>query len=390
MTFLFATAIENGAPILAGDRRVDQMDRSGHYARWEEDFALARSLGVDAVRYGPAYYRAHLGPDDYDWGASDEPMRRLCDLGLEVVADLCRVGPPSWLAGFQDPAFPVLFAEYARAFVRRYRWVRFYAPIHEIFTCALRSGLDGRWNDRGADDGAFVRTLRNLCMAHELAVEAILAERPDAVIIQSEALEHFHASGRAALREADRWNALKLLALDLTLGHEPAPGMAALLHAHGVTSNDLTFFRERRGVGQRWLGAGYGPASEHRVAATGRRTAARQRVGFRRVATQYWQRYQVPLFHAGTCHVSRHAGDWLVAQWEDVVALRGAGVPVHGFTWSPLTDVADWDRPESLRAVGLFDAERKERPAAARYRELIARWRAVVRGGRQLRRGARA
>jgi beta-glucosidase/6-phospho-beta-glucosidase/beta-galactosidase len=390
MTFLFATAIDSGAPILPGGRRVDQMDRSGHYARWAEDLALARSLGVDAVRYGPAYYRTHLGPDHYDWGACDEPLRGLCDLGLEVIADLCRFGPPSWLAGFQDPAFPVLFAEYARAFVRRYPWVRFYTPVHEIFTCALRSGLDGRWNDAGGDEASFVRTLRNLCMAHELAVEAILAERPDAVIVQSEALEQFHASGAAALREAERWNALKLLALDLTLGHEPAPGMSALLHDHGVTSNDLTFFRERRAVGQRWLGVGYGPASEHRVAATGRRTVARSGAGLRRVAAQYWQRYQVPLFHAGTCHIARQATDWLVAQWEDVVALRGAGVPVHGFTWSPLTDVADWERPESMRAVGLFDAERRERPVGARYRELIARWRAVVRGDRQARRGARA
>ena len=38
----------------------------------------------------------------------------LRDLDVTVIADLCHFGVPGWLGGFQDPAFPVLFAEYAR------------------------------------------------------------------------------------------------------------------------------------------------------------------------------------------------------------------------------------------------------------------------------------
>ena len=42
--------------------------------------------------------------------------------------------------------------------------------------------------------------------------------------------------------------------LNTALGAELDPGMSTFLHQHGVTSNDLTFFRERRATRQRWIG----------------------------------------------------------------------------------------------------------------------------------------
>jgi beta-glucosidase/6-phospho-beta-glucosidase/beta-galactosidase len=96
-------------------------------------------------------------------------MEHLRDLGIEVIADLCHFGVPTWLGGFQDAAFPVLFADYARTFARRYPWVRYFTPVNEIFICASFSALRGWWNECEASDAAFVRALRNLCMAHELA-----------------------------------------------------------------------------------------------------------------------------------------------------------------------------------------------------------------------------
>jgi len=384
MSFLFATGIENSYPTIANGRRIDQMDKCGHYARWEEDFALVHELRLSALRYGPAYYRTHVAPDRFDWDSADAPMERLRSLGIEVIADLCHFGVPSWLGGFQDPAFPVLFAQYARAFARRYPWVRYYTPVNEIFICASFSALRGWWNECEASDRTFVQAMRNLCMAHELAVEAILGERPDAIIVQGESMEHFHAAGTGARREADHLNAIKHLSLDLTLGHELAPGMAGFLNTNGVTSNDLSFFRERRAVGQRWIGLDYYPSCEHRVSSSGRRTCSRQGFGFRRLATEYYQRYRVPLFHCETNRVNRFAVDWLKEQWEDIVALRSAGIPVRGFTWYSLTDQIDWqyglrEERNHLHPVGLFDLRRRIRPVGLAYRDLVTRWGALYR-----------
>jgi beta-glucosidase len=383
MTFLFATGIENSYPTIAGGVRIDQMDKCGHYARWEEDFALVRELGIPALRYGPAYYRTHVGPNRFDWSSADEPMRRLRELRIEVIADLCHFGVPSWLGGFQDPAFPVLFAEYARTFARRYPWVRYFTPVNEIFVCASFSARLGWWNEQETSDAAFVRAMRNLCMAHELAVEAILTERPDAIIVQGESAEHFHAAGKAAQKEADHWNAVKYLSLDLTLGHELAPGMAAYLHDHGVSSNDLSFFRERRAHGQRWIGLDYYSTCEHRVTSTGRRSVAQNGLGFRRLATEYWHRYHLPLFHCETNRASHLAVDWLKSQWDDVLSLRSSGVPMRGFTWYSLTDQIDWQHclrveRNEVHPVGLFDLDRKVRPVGRAYRDVVARWNDVL------------
>ena len=309
--------------------------------------------------------------------------RRIDEMEIEVIADLCHFGVPDWLGGFQDPAFPVLFADYARAFARRYPWVRYYTPVNEIFICASFSALRGFWNEQLQSEAAFVTALRNLCMAHELAVEAILAERPDAIIVQGESLEHFHPAGRNAEHHAQRENAFKNLSLDLTLGRELAPGMAGFLNENGVSSNDLSFFREKRARGQRWLGLDYYPTCEHRVASTGRTTTRWKGHGFYSLAKEYYERYRIPLFHCETNRVSRLAVDWLHQQFNEVMALRASGIPIHGFTWYSLTDQIDWQHGlrverNDLHAVGLYDLDRRIRPVGIAYRDLIARHSATI------------
>ena len=374
--FFFSTGIENSYPTISTGRRIDEMEKCGHYDRYAEDFRLVREMGITALRYGPAYYRTHAAPDRFDWSSCDDAMHLLRDMHIEVIADLCHFGVPDWLGGFQDPAFPVLFADYARAFSRRYPWVRYFTPINEIFICASFSALRGFWNECLSGDRAFVTALRNLCMAHELAVDAILAERPDAIIVQSESLEHFHPAGRRARTRADRENAFKHLSLDLTLGRELEPGMAGFLNQNGVTSNDLSFFREKRAAGQRWLGMDYYPTCEHLVSSTGRTTTRWNGEGFFSLAREYYNRYRIPLFHCETNRVSRYAVEWLESQWQDVLALRAAGIPVYGFTWYSLTDQIDWQHAlrvehNDLHPVGLFDLERKIRPVGEAYRRII-------------------
>ena len=150
MTFLFASAVDSSCPRLADGTHADAMDRGGHYARWEEDLELAATLGLRALRYGPAYYRTHLAPERFDWEPSDAPFARMRALRLQPIACLCDGGMPSWIAGAHDVAFPVLFAEYARAFARRYPWIRMYVPIRDVAGFARREAThpDGTVDER--------------------------------------------------------------------------------------------------------------------------------------------------------------------------------------------------------------------------------------------------
>src|SRR3954468_21127784 len=102
--FMFATGIENSYPTTAGgdgrSKRVDEMQRCGHYDRWREDFGLVKDLGIEYLRYGPPYYRTHPGPGKYDWGFADETFGALRELGITPIADLCHFGIPDWVGGF--------------------------------------------------------------------------------------------------------------------------------------------------------------------------------------------------------------------------------------------------------------------------------------------------
>lgn len=393
--FLFATGIENSYPRLKGGERNDQLDRTGHSERWRDDFELARSLGVDMLRFGPAWYRTNPAPGRYDWSSVDDRMEWLRRSGMEVVADLCHFGVPDWMSGFQDPALTAHLAAYARAFAERYPWVRFYTPLNEMFVAANFSANLGWWNECTTGKPAFAKAIRNMALAHELAVEAILEVRPDATIIQVESVERFEAADASpeAAAETRFWNEARFAFLDLTLGHTPSRLVRDLLADAGMTTADYAFLREPRAKGQRWIGVDYYNTSEQWVRGDGQKGPLEKRAGLASVAHGYYARYGLPLFVSETSRVTSEAEAWLAEQWEEVGRLVAAGVPVSGFTWFPLVDVVDWRH--ALREVrgdvdpiGLHSLDRTPHPVATAYRTLMegARRRPVASADRGLRR----
>src|SRR4051794_12320804 len=111
--FMFATGIENSYPTIGGGVRIDQMEKCGHYQRWEEDLTLVHSLGIHYLRWGPALHKSFLGPGVYDWAWPDVVLYRMFELDIEPIVDLCHFGVPDWLGNFQNPDFAEYFAEYA-------------------------------------------------------------------------------------------------------------------------------------------------------------------------------------------------------------------------------------------------------------------------------------
>ncbi len=376
--FLFATGIENSYPLLPNGTRHDQLEQCGHYDRWGEDFGLAQSLGIDALRYGPAWYRTNPAPGRFDWSSVDDQMAWLREAGILVIADLCHFGAPDWLDGFRDPALPIHLAAYARAFVRRYPWVRHYTPVNEMFVAANFSSMVGWWNECATGTESFARALGNLSMAHEHAVEAILSECPSAVIVQAESFERFTPadSSPGALAQAQFWNEARFAALDLTVGRTPSLAMRDLLVRSGMTTADFAFLREKRAYGRRWIGVDYYATSEQLVRADGHKTPTTQRVGLAALAREYHGRYGLPLFVSETSRAASRATEWLSEQWDAVGQLATLGLPVHGFTWFPLGDVIDWrhalrEKRGDVDRIGLYDLGREPHAVAAAYASLI-------------------
>jgi beta-glucosidase/6-phospho-beta-glucosidase/beta-galactosidase len=386
--FIFATGIENSIPTIRGGTvRQDEMEKCDHYRHWRTDFDLVQELGVSALRYGPPLHKTFLGVDRYDWSFADETFSDLRRRDLVVICDLCHFGVPDWIGNFQNPDFPALFAGYARAFAERYPWVQLYTPVNEIYICALFSARYGWWNEQQTGTDTFVTALKHLVKANVLAMRAILEVRPDAVFIQSESSEYFHAENPKAIGPAEVKNARRFLSLDLNYGRRVDSEMYEYLADNGMTRDEYHFFLKNNLKHHCIMGNDYYCTNEHLVSADGGTRASGEIFGYTVITHQYYDRYRLPVMHTETNLCQGPNGDeavkWLRKQWASVLRVRNDGVPILGFTWYSLTDQVDWDSAlrennGNVNALGLYDLDRKIRPVGESYRQLIQDWSQVL------------
>lgn len=392
--FLFATGIENSSPVIAlPDKRlhrVDELEKTGHYARWKDDFALVKELGIDVLRYGLPYYRVHLGPGHYDWEFTDQAFGELQRLGITPIVDLCHFGLPDWLGNFQNPEFPRFFAEYAKEFAKRFPFAELYTPVNEMYVTAKFSARAGLWNERLCSERAFVSATKHLVQANILATEAILEVQPCAKFIQSESSEYFHPIAPEAEKVARQLNQLRFLALDLNYGNDVCASMYEYLMDNGMTRKEYHFFMDSNVKAVCIMGNDYYATNEHIVYPDGQ-TFICEMFGYYVITKQYYDRYHLPVMHTETNNrdadgQEKDARLWLERQWSNLLRLKEDGVPLIGFTWYSLVDQMDWDTllaedNGKVNHYGLFDLERRIRPVGQAYRELIKTWHGRVESG---------
>jgi beta-glucosidase/6-phospho-beta-glucosidase/beta-galactosidase len=386
--FLFATGIENSYPTIHGGRtRVDEMARCRHYDLWRDDFALVQELGLSFLRYGPPIHLTWLGAGRHDWDFCDATFGELHRRDIVPIVDLCHFGVPDWIGNFQNPDFPALFADYARAFAQRFPWVQLFTPVNEMYIGALFSARYGWWNEQLSTDRAFVTALKHIVRANVLAMRAILEVRRDAIFIQSESTEYFHAKCPGAIGPAELRNQERFLSLDLNYGRRVDSGMYEYLMDHGMTREEYHFFLANSGLKRHCImGNDYYRTNEHLVDADGATSASGEVFGYAVLTRQYHDRYGLPAMHTETNLRDEPAGEaerWLWKQWANVLRVRNDGVPMVGFTWYSLTDQVDWihalreDRGD-VDPVGLFDLDRRIRPVGRAYKRLVEQWRDVL------------
>lgn len=386
--FIFATGIENSYPTIQGGRvRVDQMEAGGHYEHWHRDFDLCEEMDLCYLRYGPPIHRTWLGPGQYDWRFADETFGDLYRRNICPIVDLCHFGVPDWLENFQNPRFPELFAEYARDFAARFPWVQLFTPVNEMFITATFSAAYGWWNEQLADDRSFVTALKHVVKANVRAMEEILTVRPDALFIQSESTEYFHAESPSAISHAEFMNSRRFLSLDLVFGKRVDSSMYQFLMDNGMTREEYEFFMSKSLRHYSVMGNDYYVTNEHRVKPDGSTGPSGEVFGYDEITRQYYNRYRLPVMHTETNFTEGPAGDeavyWLWKEWANVLRLRNDGIPIVGFTWYSLTDQVDWDtalreKNGHICPVGLFDLDRNIRPVGEEYKRLIQDWNQVL------------
>ncbi len=386
--FIFATGIENSYPTIDGGRtRVDEMESCRHYEMWRKDFDLVEELDVCYLRYGPPIHRTWLAPGRYDWSFADETFGDLYRRNLCPIVDLCHFGVPDWLENFQNPRFPELFAGDARDFAQRFPWVQLYTPVNEMFITATFSAAYGWWNEQLSDDRAFVTALKHIVKGNVRAMEEILKVRPDALFIQSESSEYFHAESPAAIGPAERLNSRRFLSLDLNYGKRVDSSMYEFLMDNGMTREEYAWFTSKSLRHYCVMGNDYYWTNEHRVRPDGHTGPSGEVFGYDEITRQYYYRYKLPVMHTETNFTQGSKGDeavyWLWKEWANVLRLRNDGIPIVGFTWYSLTDQVDWDtalreKNGHVNAVGLYDLDRNIRPVGEEYKRIISDWNQVL------------
>ncbi|MBC8166808.1 MAG: family 1 glycosylhydrolase [Bryobacteraceae bacterium] len=379
--FAFATGIECSNPVITGKEglsvRRDQLAECYHYTRFKEDLYLTRELGLDVLRYGLPYHLVNPARGRYDWGFADEAMGEILRLGITPILDLLHFGVPDWLGDFQNPELPVCFAEYAGRVAERYPWVRAYTPVNEIYVAARASGKDGVWNERLKTDRGFVTALKHLVAANIEATKTIARYCGNLIVVQSESAEYVHHISPHPSHEVKLSNKLRFLALDLLYRKVSDADVMLYLLDNGFTREEFNWFMRNDAAGYQIMGNDYYGRNEHLLLPDGSIMQGEDVLGWYLITKRYHERYYRPVMHTETnVFDSKLAPNWLWKQWANVLRMRRDGIPVLGFTWYSLIDQVDWDtslaeQNNRVNECGLYDLDRRPRPVAAAYRQLL-------------------
>lgn len=365
--FVVATGIECSAPVIAGGKRMDELKKTGHWTRFEEDFALIESCGIRAVRYGVPFHVVARSDDpaDFDWEWTDAALASLRAHGLEPILDLLHFGLPDDIRAVGDPRLIPRFEAYARAVVERFPWVRYYTPVNEPLITAMFSTRDGLWNERRRDDGSFVRAIENVTVCAINGMEIIRERRPDAIFIQSDSCSGYQPLDTAAEERAHFLTELGFICWDLTYGRQLEPAVRRWLLAHGMSEERLAWFGEHGSGAGCIVGHDYYRGTEWLVPAQGKlRRAGPRRRGYVALAREHSARYGLPFMLSETNIAGAYAPGWLAEMWNAALTLREEGEPIRGFCWYGFIDHVDWDTALTrdqgrVNTCGLFGLDRR-------------------------------
>ncbi len=376
----------------------DQLARTGHADR-PADLDRLAGLGVAAVRYPVLWERTWPDPArDPDWSWPADRLDRLRSLSVRPIVGLVHHGSGPAHTSLIDPGFPTGLAEYARRVAERFPWVDAYTPVNEPLTTARFAGLYGHWYPHGRSDATFARALVTQCQATALAMAAVRAVNPRAVLVQTEDLGQTHApaglAAQARFENHRRWLSWDLLCGRVTRRH---PLWRYLTGKAGIGPAELDALAAAP-CPPDILGVNYYLTSERylddqvehyppgRCGGNGRRAYADVEavrcvpagpVGVADLLAQTWERYRLPLAvteaHLGCTREEQLR--WLAAVWRSAHAARDGGADVRAVTaWSAF-GAYDWDSLVTLdRGVyepGLFDV-RADPPRPTALAGLVA------------------
>jgi beta-glucosidase/6-phospho-beta-glucosidase/beta-galactosidase len=336
-----------------GHRALDEYELIGHYEHWREDLALAKELGLRALRWGIPWYRVEPERGKFDWRWIDAVLPYMVDqLGITPIIDLIHYGCPFWLRReFDNPDYPSAVASYAAEFAQRYKGlIRWYTPLNEPLVNALMCGQRGLWPPYLRGYPGYLRVMTQLARGIVATVRSIKEIDPGAIMVHVEAAGIVRAARPDLERLAEEDQLRRFICYDLITGRVTTEHLLfPWLVRNGTSPDDLAGLVEQA-ISLDVLGLNFYPqwsTKEMFINRNGKlayREIEKQGAGFAEMIAAYHERYQAPVIVTET---SARGSDKVRANWLKtgigaIKALRERGVPVLGYTWFPIFTMIDW------------------------------------------------
>ena len=361
-----------------GDIYFDQLEKSGHLDRFQQDLSLFAGLGLTIFRIALHWERFER---TRSWSRWDISMSAMQSLGLRPIVGLIHHGSGPQSTSLLDPLFPEKLAQYALQVARHIPHVRDYTPVNEPQTTGRFACLYGLWYPHHRDMRSYVRALLNQIKGIVLSMEAIRTIQPAARLIHTEDGGKTFATPQLEAyrleREDRRW-----LGVDLLCGRvDSSHPLHAFLLQHGISIDELSWFTHNP-CPPDILGLNYYVTSDrfldHRLELYPPRAggdtgseplvdieAVRVRYGgingVETMLTEAWKRYHIPLavteVHLGS--EPEEQTRWLAEAWSSAQAAQSGGVDVRAVTVWALLGSYNWchlcTRDTGAYEPGIFD-----------------------------------
>jgi len=160
-----------------------------HYNRYEEDFAIAKSLGHNAHRFSIEWSRIEPKEGEFDKKEIEhcrKVIKALRKRGLEPFVTLWHWTMPVWLAeqgGTGSAEFPAYFSRYAERIAKELKdEVKFWITINESTLVNFNAYVAGIWPPQKKCPRLFLKAEKNLSVAHKNAFNIIHKINPGSFV----------------------------------------------------------------------------------------------------------------------------------------------------------------------------------------------------------------
>ncbi|HPS58327.1 MAG TPA: family 1 glycosylhydrolase [Spirochaetota bacterium] len=173
-----------------------------HFNRYEEDFDIAKKIGLNAYRFSIEWSRIEPEPGRWNENAIDHYKAMVLALRkrkIEPFVTIWHWTLPLWLSdtgGIMNKDFPVLFARYSQKLAQAFGSdVRYYIIINEPEIYALNSYMLGIWPPQKKGIVSYIRAMKILVRSHRLASAAIKQENSTAMTGPACNMSFFESGG---------------------------------------------------------------------------------------------------------------------------------------------------------------------------------------------------